>query len=236
MPSTELYWWVLVVYPTCTTVKCRQIAWCLGGLYQLFKVLLRAIPDKLANLRVALCMAQNLHPLDVKGGDTDVNDFWCWSPKYFFENAFQCYEYGKCWRTKTNLPVIYSLWAIFTNTWRIWWLCRTKRHFHYIIWSVVTTRTVDQIRTFLGWSSGFEIDACSTNSSDSGTVTLLKPTGNYTYNKLWHSKILHCDHTEFVSFVWIWEQTANFALQNFKWLVFIAEVESVYSAVRIDSL
>ena len=38
---------------------------------------------------------------------------------------------------------------------------------------------------------------------------------------------------EFVCFVWISEQTANFALQNIKRHVFITEVESVYSAVRL---
>jgi hypothetical protein len=32
------------------------------------------------------------------------------------------------------------------------------------------------------------------------------------------------------------EQTANFALQNIKILVFITEVESVYCAVRTESL
>jgi hypothetical protein len=32
------------------------------------------------------------------------------------------------------------------------------------------------------------------------------------------------------------EQTATFALQNIKSLVFITEVESVYSAVRTESL
>jgi len=41
---------------------------------------------------------------------------------------------------------------------------------------------------------------------------------------------------EFVCFVWISEQTANFALQNIKRLVFITEVESVYCAVRTESL
>ena len=39
-----------------------------------------------------------------------------------------------------------------------------------------------------------------------------------------------------VCFVWIWEQTANFALRNIKRLVFITVVESVYSAVRTDAL
>jgi hypothetical protein len=41
---------------------------------------------------------------------------------------------------------------------------------------------------------------------------------------------------EFVCFVWISEQTANSALQNIKILVFITEVESVYCAVRTESL
>jgi hypothetical protein len=37
-------------------------------------------------------------------------------------------------------------------------------------------------------------------------------------------------------FVRISEQTATFALQNIKRSVFITEVESVYSAVRTESL
>jgi hypothetical protein len=37
-------------------------------------------------------------------------------------------------------------------------------------------------------------------------------------------------------FVRISEQTATFALQNIKRLVFVTEVESVYSAVRTESL
>jgi hypothetical protein len=37
-------------------------------------------------------------------------------------------------------------------------------------------------------------------------------------------------------FVRISEQTATFALQNTERLVFITEVESVYSAVRTESL
>jgi hypothetical protein len=37
-------------------------------------------------------------------------------------------------------------------------------------------------------------------------------------------------------FVRISEQTATFALSNFKRLVLITEVESVYSAVRTESL
>ena len=37
-------------------------------------------------------------------------------------------------------------------------------------------------------------------------------------------------------FVWISEQTATFALYIINWLVFITVVESVYCAVRADSL
>ena len=37
-------------------------------------------------------------------------------------------------------------------------------------------------------------------------------------------------------FGWISEQTASFAVRIFKRLVFITMVESVYSAVRTDSL
>jgi hypothetical protein len=37
-------------------------------------------------------------------------------------------------------------------------------------------------------------------------------------------------------FVWISEETAAFALSNIKRLVFITEVESVYSMVRTESL
>jgi hypothetical protein len=64
------------------------------------------------------------------------------------------------------------------------------------------------------------------------SINLLKPTGNYTYHKFLHSKILHCDHMEFVCFVRISEKTANFALRSIKRLVFITEVDSVYCAVR----
>jgi hypothetical protein len=41
---------------------------------------------------------------------------------------------------------------------------------------------------------------------------------------------------QLVCFVWISEKTENLTLQNFKRLVFITEVESVYSAVRTESL
>jgi hypothetical protein len=37
-------------------------------------------------------------------------------------------------------------------------------------------------------------------------------------------------------FVWLSEQTVTFVLYSFNRLVFITEVESVYSAVRTESL
>ena len=37
-------------------------------------------------------------------------------------------------------------------------------------------------------------------------------------------------------FVWIWEQTAIISLYSINWLVFIAETECVYCAVRTGSL
>jgi len=41
---------------------------------------------------------------------------------------------------------------------------------------------------------------------------------------------------EFVCFVWISEQKANFALCNTKRFVFMTEVDSVYCAVHTESL
>ena len=46
---------------------------------------------------------------------------------------------------------------------------------------------------------------------------------------------MHADYIAFMYFVWISEQTATFALYCINWLVFLAVVESVYSAVRIES-
>jgi hypothetical protein len=67
-------------------------------------------------------------------------------------------------------------------------------------------------------------------------LNLLKPSGNFTYYQVQHSKILRGAHIAFICFVRISEQTATFALQNIKRLVFITEAESVYSAVRPESL
>ena len=65
---------------------------------------------------------------------------------------------------------------------------------------------------------------------------LLKPSGFFTY----HQGLTFKNSTRFSlyveCFVRISEQTATFALYNINWLVFITVVESVYSAVRTDSL
>ena len=49
-------------------------------------------------------------------------------------------------------------------------------------------------------------------------------------------KILHADYIAFMCFVRVSEQTETFALYCIKWLVFATELESVYCAVRIESL
>ena len=43
-------------------------------------------------------------------------------------------------------------------------------------------------------------------------------------------------HTVFMCFVFIWEQTATCATYSVNWLVYTTVVESVYSAVRTNSL
>ena len=51
--------------------------------------------------------------------------------------------------------------------------------------------------------------------------------------------VLHstfCPHSVFMCFVWIWEQTAIISLYSIDWLIFITETESVYCAVRAESL
>ena len=48
--------------------------------------------------------------------------------------------------------------------------------------------------------------------------------------------VLHstfCPHSEFMCFVWIWEQTAIISLYSINWLVFITETECVYCAVGL---
>jgi hypothetical protein len=67
-------------------------------------------------------------------------------------------------------------------------------------------------------------------------INLLKPSGNFTYHQVQHSKILCGAHIVFMCFVWISEQTATFCLSDIKRLVFITKRDSVYSAVCTESL
>ena len=47
---------------------------------------------------------------------------------------------------------------------------------------------------------------------------------------------MFCPHTEFICFIWIWEQTAIISLYNINWLVCITETECVYCVVRTGYL
>jgi hypothetical protein len=67
-------------------------------------------------------------------------------------------------------------------------------------------------------------------------VYLLKPSGNVRHHQASHSKIIHGEHIVVIYFVWISRETATSALNSIKRLVFITEVETVYSAVRTESL
>jgi hypothetical protein len=67
-------------------------------------------------------------------------------------------------------------------------------------------------------------------------LTLLQPTGYYTYHQAYHYKVLRAVYMDFICFVWLSEQTVPFALHIINRLVFITEAESVYCAVRTGSL
>jgi len=45
-----------------------------------------------------------------------------------------------------------------------------------------------------------------------------------------------CPHGVFMSFVWIWEQTAIISLYSNNWLLLITEMDCVYCAVRVVPL
>ena len=64
-------------------------------------------------------------------------------------------------------------------------------------------------------------------------INLLQPTGYVMHHQF---NILRSAHTVFMCFVFIWEQTATCATYSIKWLVFITEMKSVYSAVRTGAL
>ena len=69
------------------------------------------------------------------------------------------------------------------------------------------------------------------------TFNLLKPASLiYIPPGFTFKEILNADYIAFMCFVRISEQTVTFALYIISWLVFITEVESVYCAVRIESL
>jgi hypothetical protein len=58
----------------------------------------------------------------------------------------------------------------------------------------------------------------------------------FTYHQILHSTILHGDFIPIICFMWLSERTVTFAVYISKSLVFITEVESVYSAVRTEYL
>jgi len=75
-------------------------------------------------------------------------------------------------------------------------------------------------------------------------INSLKSSGHYMYRtvvticttSLTLTNSTFCPHSVFVCFVWISEQTAIISLYSINWLVFIAEMECVYCAVRTGSL
>jgi len=56
------------------------------------------------------------------------------------------------------------------------------------------------------------------------------------FENIWYSRILLGDLTAITGFVWIREQRISFSFYNMDKLLFITEAESVYSAVRTESL
>jgi hypothetical protein len=64
---------------------------------------------------------------------------------------------------------------------------------------------------------------------------LLKETG-YVKRQQFNIQQLYALPTLYLCFVFIWEQTATCATYSINWLVFITEMESVYSAVRTGPL
>jgi hypothetical protein len=68
--------------------------------------------------------------------------------------------------------------------------------------------------------------------TETGCVYCAVRTGCLYTASLTFSNSTFCPHRVFTCFVWIWEQTAIISLYSINWLVFIAESESVYCAVR----
>ena len=67
-------------------------------------------------------------------------------------------------------------------------------------------------------------------------VTFYSPVVTICTASLIFNNSTFCPHSEFMCFVWIWEQTAIISLYSINWLVFITETECVYCAVRTGSL
>ena len=63
-------------------------------------------------------------------------------------------------------------------------------------------------------------------------IILIKPTGYVIHQQVQHSTIVRSAHTVFMCFGFIWEQTVTCLTYIINWLVFIAEIKSVYCAVR----
>jgi len=67
------------------------------------------------------------------------------------------------------------------------------------------------------------------------TINHLKSTGHVMHQQF-NIQQLYALPTLYLCFVFIWEQTATCATYSINWLVFIAEMKSVYNAVRTGSL
>jgi len=120
------------------------------------------------------------------------------------------------WSLKVNIATIvrsvHTVFMCFVFIWEQTATCAT----YSINWLVSITemksvysavRTGSLIRTFCAWS--LKVNIATTVRSA---------------------------HTVFMCFVFIWEQTATCATYSTNWLVFITEINSVYSAVRTGSL
>ena len=55
------------------------------------------------------------------------------------------------------------------------------------------------------------------------------------YHQIYYSKILRADYIALMCFEWLSEETVTFTVYIINRLVFITEVEGVYSAVRTES-
>jgi len=64
-------------------------------------------------------------------------------------------------------------------------------------------------------------------------INILKPTGCVMHHQFNIQQLYVLPTLCFIS---VWEQTATCATYSINWLVFIAEMKSVYSAVRTGSL